>query len=249
MGGSRPAPAPTPPRKPEDVERQKLAARLRAQQPMRRPPTGVFRARQIDCRRLKCVALTFDDGPGEHTGRLLDMLAAYHAKATFFVVGEMIVPERWNLLLRMVTDGHELGNHTWDHPALTGLSRRGIEEELRRTAHAVHRATGMRMRLMRPPYGATDDRVREVTEREGLAQVLWDVDTFDWRDRRPEIVARRALRARAGSIVLLHDIHRSSVNAMPEILRDLTARGFTFVTVTELFGARPMLPGRRYPEP
>jgi peptidoglycan/xylan/chitin deacetylase (PgdA/CDA1 family) len=207
-------------------------------------PPPVPAARDVDCGLLKCVALTFDDGPGPYTARLLDLLRQRAVRATFFVVGEM-VDRHGETVRRIAADGHELGNHSWSHLALTGLPRRAVERQLTHTGHLVRRLTGVRMRVMRPPYGSTDARVAAETRREGLAQILWNVDTFDWRDHRPAKVAARAAHARPGSIVLMHDIHRSTVEAVPAVLDRLAAKGFTFVTVSELYGKGPV-PGRTY---
>ncbi|MFB9720735.1 polysaccharide deacetylase family protein [Planobispora longispora] len=202
-------------------------------------------ARDVDCAKAKCVALTFDDGPGEHTGDLLDTLAEHRARATFFVVGGVVARGGGGDLRRMVAEGHELGNHSWSHAQLTALSRSGIAAELDRTQKIVKRETGVRMVFMRPPYGATDGRVAEASRSRGLSQILWNVDTMDWRDRNSGVVTRRVAAAAPGSIVLLHDIHRSTVDAVPEVLKDLAAEGYTFVTLSELYG-RELTPGKRY---
>jgi peptidoglycan/xylan/chitin deacetylase (PgdA/CDA1 family) len=100
---------------------------------------------------------------------------------------------------------------------------------------------------MRPPYGATDRHVGKVARSLGLAQIVWNVDTDDWRDRNSAIVAHRAIsRAHRGDIILMHDIHPTTVRAVPKILRGLAKRGFTFVTVPELLAAHPLKPGRVY---
>ncbi|MBG0832360.1 polysaccharide deacetylase family protein [Planomonospora sp. ID67723] len=201
--------------------------------------------REVDCAKVKCVALTFDDGPGDHTGELLDTLAEHRARATFFVVGRMVEENGGGDLRRMVAEGHELGNHSWSHAQLTGLSKEGIRSELRRTQKIVKRETGVRMVLMRPPYGATDRRVAEESRRQGLAQILWSVDTQDWLDRDTSVVLRRAVRAAPGSIVLMHDIHRTTVEAVPELLKGLADKKYTIVTLSELYGKAPAL-GRRH---
>lgn len=202
--------------------------------------------RRIDCTRIRCVALTFDDGPGEHTGRLLDTLARHRARATFFVLGGMVAEDRGENLRRMVTEGHEVGNHTWNHLPLTQLSEETIRYELTNTQKVVRRLAGVRMTLMRPPYGSTNDRVAAEARREGLAQILWDVDTLDWRDRDVWIVTQRATQAWPGSIVLMHDIHVTTVDAVPGILDQFAQRGYTFVTLSELYGGGRLVPGRRY---
>ncbi|MFG1700405.1 polysaccharide deacetylase family protein [Nonomuraea sp. NPDC049309] len=219
-----------------------LAKRLKSMQ------AGWPRSRDFDCARLKCVALTFDDGPGEHTPRLLDLLRERDVRATFFVIGEMVAADKGGRTVRRIVDeGHEIGNHSWSHPSLTSLPLHGIKRELRSTEEIVQRLTGVRMRVMRPPYGATDARVAAETRREGLAQILWTLDTLDWRDRVTETVAKRAGHARPGSIVLMHDIHRTTVDAVPKVLDTLTRRGFTFVTISELYGRTPS-PGKMYTE-
>jgi peptidoglycan/xylan/chitin deacetylase (PgdA/CDA1 family) len=228
------------PLRPVSVDPVQLAKRLASMQ------AGWPRSRKFDCARLKCVALTFDDGPGEHTGRLLDLLSARDVRATFFVIGQMVAADRGGLLTRRIVDeGHEIGNHSWSHPPLAALSHEAVHRELKYTDDIVEHLTGVRMRVMRPPYGATDDGVAAETRREGLAQILWNVDTLDWRDRAAPTVAKRACEAKPGSIVLLHDIHRSTVDAMPAVLDTLSKKGFTFVTVSELYGKTP-LPGRTY---
>jgi peptidoglycan/xylan/chitin deacetylase (PgdA/CDA1 family) len=201
---------------------------------------------QVDCLEVKCIALTFDDGPGPYTAKLLDMLAARHAKATFFLIGGNI-RGREAVVRRELAEGHAVGDHTWSHPSLPTLSDGAIRSQLTRTLGEIRRATGRGTALMRPPYGATNRRVAVVTHRMGLAQILWSVDTNDWLDRDSAIVAHRAVSwARPGGIILMHDIHPTTVNAVPKILAGLARRGFTFVTVPELFGDRSLKPGETY---
>ncbi|WP_308249778.1 polysaccharide deacetylase family protein [Sphaerisporangium fuscum] len=224
-----------------------LAARLIAQQPVwpgRRPK--VQERRNIQCKQVKCVALTFDDGPFDYTGTLLDTLYAHQAKATFFVVGQMVNAQTAPFLQRMVAEGHEIGNHSWDHPSLTGLSPDALRSQLDRTQQVVRTVTGVTMRLMRPPYGNTDGKVADGTRGAGLAQILWDLDTLDWRDRNTPLIVQRASVAQPGAIVLMHDIHKTTVEAVPRLLQELEAKGYTFVTVSELFGDEQLVPGRRY---
>ncbi|MDF5753305.1 polysaccharide deacetylase family protein [Spongiactinospora sp. TRM90649] len=231
----------------EQIGGRALAARLARVQPDWPARRAVFRPRPIDCAELKCVALTFDDGPYRYTGRLLDMLARHEARATFFVVGRMVDAGGADDLRRMVAEGHELGNHSWDHAMLTDMRREGVEAELQRTQRLVRRVTGTDMRIMRPPYGATDRTVSRVARGYGLSQILWDVDTVDWRDRQPALVARRVGAAGPGTIVLLHDIHSTTVRAVPRVLARLDHEGYTFVTVSELLGEGVPGPGGRYP--
>ena len=191
------------------------------------------------------LAMTFDDGPHpQHTPRLLDMLKQRGIKATFFVVGQNAAqyPE---ILKRMVAEGHELANHSYSHPILNPLGEGGIREQLDKTHQAVLGATGVTMKLLRPPYGALTENMRRWTYQTfGYRTILWDVDPLDWKVRDAARVQSEILgHARAGSIVLAHDIHKSTVDAMPETLDALAAKGFKFVTVSELIAMdRPAAP-------
>ena len=194
----------------------------------------------LECQRLKCVALTFDDGPGEHTDELLDHLAEYDAKATFYVLGSL-VKEFPEIVERTATEGHEVANHTWAHADLTGLSAEGVRKDLERTDKAIEQVTGRLPVTMRPPYGSLNDTVREASPH---PLVLWDVDTMDWRNRDTKAITRHALKeSKPGSVVLFHDIHKTSVDALPEILEGLHRQGYHFVTVEEMFGLQGLPAG------
>jgi peptidoglycan/xylan/chitin deacetylase (PgdA/CDA1 family) len=215
------------------------------------PPTPVTPPRppppRVDCAKLKCVALTFDDGPGPDTARLLDLLARHHARATFFVLGPN-AEEYKNQVRREHADGHEVGNHSMNHLQLN-LQRRStakIKYEIEGAQKILKDILGFDPVLFRPPYGATNRRVSLETKREGLAQILWNVDTLDWQTKSPSTVARRAIRdMRPGSIILMHDIHPSTVDAVPRILDAIEDKGFTPVTVSELLGDH-LKPGWKY---
>ncbi|MFI9274488.1 polysaccharide deacetylase family protein [Kitasatospora sp. NPDC052896] len=194
-----------------------------------------------DCARLRCVALTFDDGPSDVTPRLLDTLATERVRATFFVVGQEVAA-RPALVRRELAEGHAVGNHTYDHTQLTKLDAERVNQEIDQGADAVERATGVRPELLRPPYGAFSATVR----RTGHPLVLWDVDSLDWRDDDAAGTARRGVTlARPGSVILMHDTVSSTPDALPELIDGLRARGFTLVTVPQLFGT--LEAGRDYP--
>lgn len=196
-----------------------------------------------DCRKVKCVALTFDDGPGPKTGQLLDVLKQADALATFFVVGPN-AQMRPKTLVRMLEEGHEIGNHTWHHRVLTSLAPEGMVREIGSTARAVKDATGVAPTLMRPPYGATNAKVKAVVD---VPLILWDVDTLDWKVRNAQQVVANAVRdTKPGSIVLMHDIHSSTIEAVPAILRKLGAQGFHFVTVSQLLASVGLTDGVVY---
>jgi peptidoglycan/xylan/chitin deacetylase (PgdA/CDA1 family) len=182
------------------------------------------------------IALTFDDGPDRKlTPRLLDLLAQHHIHATFFVVGENAAqyPE---ILQRAVREGHEIGNHSWSHPNFAKMSEESVRSQIRRTEEAIVNATGVHPTLLRPPYGAITTREKRWVRNDlGYEIILWDVDPLDWRNPGPTVVTNRIVKeTRAGSIVLSHDIHAQTIEAMPETLRELEEKGFKFVTVSEL---------------
>jgi peptidoglycan/xylan/chitin deacetylase (PgdA/CDA1 family) len=182
------------------------------------------------------VALTFDDGPhAANTPRLLDILKQKGVRATFFVVGQNAV-EYPEILKRIAAEGHELANHSYSHPVLASLPESGIKEQLDKTHQAVLKATGVPMKLMRPPYGALNNPQRAwVHSHFGYRVVLWDVDPLDWKFRDATRVEQAIVsKAHAGSIILAHDIHRSTIDAVPAILDQLLHKGLQFVTVSEL---------------
>lgn len=191
-------------------------------------------AASVDCAVERCVALTFDDGPGKETGRLLDDLAAAKAPATFFVLGTSVKAQP-ALVRRMAAEGHEVGTHTWSHKQLTTLGAEGQRAEVRRGVEAVE-AAGVTPTVFRPPYGSYNDATKSVV---GAPIILWDVDTLDWKTRSADATVASAVGdAKAGSIVLMHDIHAPTVDAVPRVVAGLRERGFTLVTVSQLLGPR-----------
>lgn len=193
----------------------------------------------VDCRVTRCIALTFDDGPGRHTGRLLDLLSEEEVPATFYVIGRSaeLNPA---LIARMAAEGHQVGGHTWSHPNLTTLTPEAVTEELRSTAAAI-RAAGAEPSTVRAPYGALNEAVLAAFGTvPGSGSVTWTVDTRDWEHRSPArtLAAVRAAAA-PGGIVLMHDVDSSSVDAVPAVIGHLRAEGYTFVTVDTLTGGVP----------
>jgi peptidoglycan/xylan/chitin deacetylase (PgdA/CDA1 family) len=149
--------------------------------------------------------LTFDDGPGPHTDELLDVLARYEVRATFFVIGAQIA-QRAATVRRAVDEGHAIGNHSWDHPSLPSLAEDEIHDQLARTSGAIVEVTGRAADLFRPPFGDTDATVERVAAALGMRQVLWDVDTEDWQEPGRDLILERLRTAGAADIVvLLHD--------------------------------------------
>jgi peptidoglycan/xylan/chitin deacetylase (PgdA/CDA1 family) len=182
------------------------------------------------------IAMTFDDGPhATNTPKLLDMAAQRHIKLTFFVIGQC-VEQNPAILRREVAEGHEIGNHSWSHPNLAKLSDDGVRTQLQQTEDIIVKTIGIKPKLMRPPYGELTKRQRQWVNRDfGYKIILWDVDPADWKRPGSNIVAQRIIAgARPGSIILSHDIHPPTIAAMPQVFDTLLAKGFKFVTVSEL---------------
>ena len=190
------------------------------------------------------IALTFDDGPNQKlTPRLLDLLAEHHIHVTFFVVGENAA-EHPEILQRAVREGHEIGNHTWSHPNLAKMSDENARSQIKRTEEAITSAIGSRPTLFRPPYGSVTAHQKHFIHDElGYEIILWEVDPLDWKNPGPNVVSSRILKeTHPGSIVLAHDIHAQTIQAMPATLTELEAKGFKFVTVSELLKLQTPIP-------
>ena len=197
------------------------------------------------------IALTFDDGPSAKlTPKLLDLLAAHHIKATFFLIGENVA-EYPDIVAREAHEGHEVANHSWSHPNFGKMSDDGVRSQIRRTDEVIKNAIGSSPTLLRPPYGSITARQKKWINQEfGYKIVLWDVDPLDWRRPGPSVVCNRIVKnTRAGSIVLSHDIHPGTIEAMPCVLKQLEEKGFKFVTVSELIAMQTPIPPKPSPSP
>ena len=177
------------------------------------------------------IALTFDDGPAVGTTRILDALEANGQAATFFVVGSnaRIYQET---IARADELGCEIGNHTYNHPNLTRCTVSEIQSEINSTNDYIRSATGHNATVMRPPYGANNETVRQTV---GLPLILWSIDTRDWETRNTQSTINNVLNnVRDGDIILMHDIHASTVDAAVYLIPELVSRGYQLVTVSEL---------------
>src|SRR6266496_1647762 len=195
------------------------------------------------------IAMTFDDGPSATlTPKLLDLLAAHHIKATFFVIGENVA-EHPEIVVRAAQEGHEIANHSWSHPNFGKMSDENVRRQLLQTDDAIKNATGKRPTLLRPPYGSITAREKRwIHDEFGYDIILWDVDPYDWKRPGPAVVRNRILReTRPGSIVLSHVIHPGTIEAMPSTSDALEAKGFKFVTVSELIHAATAVQPSRTP--
>jgi peptidoglycan/xylan/chitin deacetylase (PgdA/CDA1 family) len=185
----------------------------------------------VDCQKVPCIALTFDDGPDPQvTPRVLDTLAAEHIKATFFVVGRNVAGKE-DILRRMHREGHEIGNHSWDHADFTKLSPAQVDAELASTQSAISAAGVPAPRLFRPPYGAVNDMVKNHAN---MTIVRWDIDPEDWLSRDPVKINESLLaHARPGGIILMHDIYPSTADALTPAIDQLKTH-YQFVTASQL---------------
>lgn len=182
--------------------------------------------------KFKRVALTFDDGPHpRNTEKILELLKKYNAKATFFMLGSNVehYPE---IAKKIAEEGHETGNHTWNHKDLRIQTPEKIMEEVEKTNEIIERVTGVLPSVFRPPYGTTNEQVETAVL---MTPVMWTVDTLDWKNRDPEaIIEIVQSNVEDGSIILMHDIHDATVEALEVILEYLDKEGYNFVTISEL---------------
>jgi peptidoglycan/xylan/chitin deacetylase (PgdA/CDA1 family) len=201
----------------------------------------------VDCREVKCIALTFDAGPSEHSAKLLDILEEKQVKATFFLLGKRHIEKYPELVKRMADEGHEVASHTWDHRILTRIKPEEIREELERPNEEIERLTGHRPTLMRPPQGRTNDTVHRISRELGLAEVLWSVTAKDYQTSDPKLIQERVLKQSSrDGIILLHDLYPGTVPAVPGIIDALKERGYVFVTVPQLLAPGKAEPGKVY---
>jgi len=192
-------------------------------------------------RDTRSVSLTFDDGPSEDTELILDVLKAHHVLATFFMIGRNV--ERFpQTARRIVAGGHEVGNHSYSHPIYLYRRAQWTRQELEFTQEAIMEATGLLPAIARPPCGVRTPAYFSEARRLGLRTVQWDVAAFDWNSLKAKQISRNVLRrARAGSIILLHDgdsegkrNRRETAKALPLIIKGLHNSGLSIVPLAEL---------------
>ncbi len=227
-----------------DGARERLPTFDPASAPRRNPdvhvPIDPARARALTYSKVPVggpfIAMTFDDGPHPaHTPRLLDMLRQRNIRATFFVVGTNA--RRYpNIIKRMVAEGHEVANHTVNHVYVSKIAEATAREEVANCERAIIDACGVKPRLFRPPGGYISAKEKIWLKDDfGYSTIMWAVDPQDWKDRNSSIVTQRILRdTDPGDIVLAHDIHASTIAAMPATLDGLLSKGLRFVTVSQL---------------
>lgn len=190
----------------------------------------------VTVKKTKLVALTFDDGPGSYEPIILDTLQKYNAKATFFVVGQNINDTTSQYLQREVSLGCEIGNHSYTHPNFQKCSTKKVKKEIEKTNEAVKKATGITPTISRAPYGGYLQRVKDAIN---MPQVVWNVDTLDWKYRDTERLVKYVLEnAKDGDVILMHSIHKSTADGVERIVKGLQEKGFELVTVSELAAAK-----------
>ncbi len=178
------------------------------------------------------IAITFDDGPHPvYTPMLLDGLKERGVKASFFVIGKNI-PGNEKILKRMADEGHIIGNHTYHHVQLNGISDRDACKEVEETSELIKSITGQDTLFLRAPFGEWN---KSVICKIDLIEVRWTVDTLDWTmEDVATIIKKGTTDIEENDIILMHDEYESSVKAALKIIDELQAGGFEFVTVDEI---------------
>ena len=205
----------------------------------------VAKADDVDCSVVKCIALTFDDGPSPYTDRLLKILQDNGAKATFFQIGNKVAANPAGAK-RVVDAGMELGSHTWEHPNMTTIPPEDIPAQFSRASDAIEAATGQRPTLVRTAGGLIDDQVLAEAGKQGLADINWDVIPFDWANDANTAATRSLLmtQIKPNSVVLFHDTYSSTVDLVAQFIPVLRANDYHLVTVSQMLG--PRAPGSTY---
>jgi peptidoglycan/xylan/chitin deacetylase (PgdA/CDA1 family) len=199
----------------------------------------------VDCAVVKCVALTFDDGPSPYTDRLLKVLQDDDATATFFLIGNKVAANPAGAK-RIADAGMEVGSHTWEHPNMTSIPVDAIPAQFSKASDAIEAATGQRPQLVRTAGGLINDQVLIEAKKQGLADINWDVIPFDWANDANTGATRALLMSqlKPNSVVLFHDTYSSTVDLVQQFLPVLKANGYHPVTVSHMLG--PRAPGSSY---
>ena len=192
----------------------------------------------------KHIAFTFDDGPAPYDIEIIDALNKYHAKATFFMLGNMM--NKYQYVVKNIVDNNmEYGNHTFNHQALFYLEDNEILSEINNTNVLFNTITGKELSLLRPPYGYFKQNTIDISKR---PIILWNVDTEDWKNKDANIVYKEIMKAQDGDIILMHSLYESTKDAVIKSLPDLYKNGFEVVSVSELFRIKGITlePGKVY---
>jgi peptidoglycan-N-acetylglucosamine deacetylase len=224
------------------VERQTMALSVPGSAPVLTSDRGMVISHGNP--NLPEVALTFDDGPGQYTSQVLELLHSYGVQATFFSIGQHVMQLSASLREELA-EGNAIGNHTQTHPHLTALSPSAIFQELREAQDTIFAASGTRPTLFRPPYGEYNEEVLAAANRLGLTLVTWSAAADDWNDPQPsaDVIASHILSAAEnGAIFLLHEAggdRANTVASLPAIITGLQARGLHLVTLPRMLAHLP----------
>ncbi|MBM7690712.1 delta-lactam-biosynthetic de-N-acetylase [Peribacillus deserti] len=188
----------------------------------------------------KVIALTFDDGPEDvYTPQILNILKSKNIKATFFAMGQQVKAYP-DLLKRINSEGHAIGNHTWYHPNITSLTDSQLIQTVQSTTDEIEKVTGVKTNFFRPPYGAINDNQIDTLNNLGYQSISWTIDSYDWSGASANVILSRVnARAVPGGIVLLHNFKDARkldgmIEALPKMIDNLRAQGYQFVTIPEL---------------
>lgn len=194
------------------------------------------------------IALTFDDGPGYNNAsdQILDVLEKYHARATFFMVGQNAKDHPKNLK-RKIELKCELGNHTWSH---NHYGSKVTAEDIKKASDAIYQACGQYPTVFRSTGGNTTSKILEECKKENMPLFYWSLDTQDWKSRDANKIYNCVMKnVSDGDIILMHEIYGSTAKAVEKMVPKLIAKGYQLVTVTELVQAKTgknPVPGQQY---
>lgn len=179
----------------------------------------------------KVVALTFDDGPSKYTEEILEILRENNAYGTFFVIGNKVEIYK-ETMQKMVSYGNEIGNHSYNHKWLTKLTESDLQEQITKTQDIIYSVTGYTPTIIRPTYGSVSNKLQKQLS---LDIVMWTVDTSDWKYKSTDRIVKEATsKTKDLDIILMHDTHKRTAEALKKIIPELQRQGFKFVTVSEL---------------
>jgi peptidoglycan/xylan/chitin deacetylase (PgdA/CDA1 family) len=221
---------------------QSASAAATVEQPLSYQVQSAATVRQpVDCSKMACIALTFDDGPSSDvTPQVLDVLERHQAKATFFVLGSRVAG-REDLLRRIHQDGYEIGNHSWSHSSFIKIPLAQVDDEIENTQEAIVKAGVPAPHLFRPPYGDINEAILAHIP---LTVVRWNIDPEDWHPKQREhLLEHMSTHAKPGGMVVLHDTETNTATTLEALITDLEAQHYTLVTVSELLDLAPGQPG------
>jgi peptidoglycan/xylan/chitin deacetylase (PgdA/CDA1 family) len=191
------------------------------------------------------IAVTYDDGPSIYTPEILDVLKENNSVASFFVLGQSVY-NNGDILNRMIVEGNQIGNHTYNHKNITTISDEELYKQVQGTDDLIYMTTGYTPTVMRPPYGSTNvETNKKITK----PLIHWSIDTKDWENKNVEMIKNSILEnVKDGDIILMHDIYDSTVEASKVVIPELVNRGYQLVTIDELveFRGIMLLAGEQY---